>query len=145
MTSLPCTLTGRKGSGGAFRRTTHTLSSSGADLTNSRYCWRTCFAWSMGKTINPAMISGPTGWSLNSNCVTTPKLPPPPLIAQNKSVFSFSLARILSPSAVTISAATRLSIVMPYFRVNHPKPPPNVRPAIPVVELIPTGVASPWA
>lgn len=30
---------------------------------------------------------------------------------------------------------------MPYFRVIHPNPPPSVRPATPVVELIPSGVA----
>ena len=35
----------------------------------------------------------------------------------------------------------------PSFRLSHPNPPPSVSPAIPVVELIPSGVASPndWA
>src|ERR1700722_12462115 len=47
-------------------------------------------------------------------------------------------------SAVTTSTEIRLSTVMPYLRVNQPNPPPSIRPAIPVVELIPTGVASPW-
>ena len=36
-------------------------------------------------------------------------------------------------------------MVMPYLRVSQPKPPPKVKPAMPVVELIPTGVARPWA
>ena len=34
---------------------------------------------------------------------------------------------------------------MPYLRLSQPKPPPSVRPATPVVELMPTGVARPWA
>ena len=49
------------------------------------------------------------------------------------------------PSAVTTSAALRLSTVMPYLRLSQPKPPPSVSPATPVVELMPTGVASPCA
>ncbi len=34
---------------------------------------------------------------------------------------------------------------MPYLRLSQPKPPPSVSPAMPVVELMPTGVARPWA
>ncbi len=44
---------------------------------------------------------------------TTPKLPPPPRIPQNSSAFSESLARTVSPDAVTTSAAIRLSMVRP--------------------------------
>ena len=47
------------------------------------------------------------------NDVTTPKLPPPPRIAQNRSGFSSALARTRSPSASTTSASSRLSIVEP--------------------------------
>ncbi len=54
-----------------------------ANSTNSRYRVSTCFAYSNGKTINPARTSGPTRCSLNSNWVTTPKLPPPPRIARD--------------------------------------------------------------
>ena len=36
-------------------------------------------------------------------------------------------------------------MVRPRLRLSQPKPPPSVRPAIPVVELMPTGVARPWA
>ena len=36
-------------------------------------------------------------------------------------------------------------MVMPYLRLSQPKPPPSVSPAMPVVELMPTGVARPWA
>ena len=34
-------------------------------------------------------------------------------------------------------------MVRPKRRLNHPKPPPSVRPATPVVELMPSGVARP--
>jgi hypothetical protein len=66
-----------------------------------------------------------------------PKFPPPPRIPQNKSVFSVALAVSSLPSAVTMSADSRLSQENPYLRVNQPKPPPNVRPEIPVSETIP--------
>ena len=39
----------------------------------------------------------------------------------------------------------RLSMVSPNLRVVQPKPPPSVRPATPVVELMPSGVARPNA
>src|SRR5207342_2241975 len=50
-------------------------------------------------------------------------------------------ARPTSPAAVTTSADSRLSTVIPCLRLNQPNPPPRVSPAMPVVELIPTGVA----
>ena len=50
-----------------------------------------------------------------------------------------------SPSAVTTSAEIRLSMVRPNLRLSQPKPPPSVSPATPVVELMPSGVASPNA
>ena len=50
-----------------------------------------------------------------------------------------------SPFAVTTSAASRLSIVRPKRRLSQPKPPPRVSPAMPVVELMPSGVARPCA
>ncbi len=93
--------------------------------------------------MSPAMTCGPTGWSLNSNDVTTPKFPPPPRIAQKRSGWSVSLARTSFPDAVTTSAERRLSTVSPCFRLSQPNPPPSVSPATPVVELIPVGVARP--
>ena len=46
--------------------------------------------------------------------VTTPKLPPPPpLIAQNRSGFVQALAILTAPSAVTISASSRLAAAIP--------------------------------
>ena len=47
------------------------------------------------------------------------------------------------PSAVTTSAEMRLSIVSPCLRLSQPNPPPSVSPAMPVVELMPTGSARP--
>ena len=89
----------------------------------------------------PDSTSGPTGCSLNSNDVTTPKFPPPPRIAQKRSGNSSALVRTTSPLASTTSAEIRLSIVSPKRRLSQPKPPPSVRPATPVVELTPRGVA----
>ena len=77
--------------------------------------------------------------------MTTPKFPPPPCIAQNRSAFSSSLARTRSPVAVTISIAWRLSQVSPQRRSSQPEPPPSVRPVTPVVETRPPVVASPNA
>ncbi len=99
-------------------------------------------ACSSGCTTRPDKTCGPSGWSLNSNEVTTPKLPPPPRSAQKRSGLSVSLARTSLASAVTTSAEIRLSMVSPNLRVVQPKPPPSVRPATPVVELMPSGVAS---
>ena len=56
---------------------------------------------------------------------------------------SASLTSMTSPSAVTISAAIRLSQDSPYLRWSQPMPPPRVNPATPVVEIRPPVVASP--
>ena len=93
--------------------------------------------------MRPDSTCGPSGCSLNSNEVTTPKLPPPPRSAQNRSGFPRPLTCRSLPSAVTTSAEIRLSMVNPNLRVVQPKPPPSVRPATPVVELMPSGVTSP--
>ena len=60
----------------------------------------------------------PTSWPRNSNEVTTPKLPPPPRSAQNRSGCSSALAVTNEPSASTTSADSRLSIVSPNRRVR---------------------------
>ena len=77
--------------------------------------------------------------------MTTPKLPPPPRSPQKRSAFSSALARTVCPSAVTTSAASRLSQVRPYLRISQPMPPPSVRPAMPVWEICPPVTARPWA
>src|SRR6516162_7846219 len=75
--------------------------------------------------------------------VTTPKLPPPPRTAQNRSWFSSALPRNTRPSAVTNSTDCKLSRASPYFPISHPMPPPSVSPAIPVVDTTPPVTAKP--
>ena len=65
---------------------------------------------------------------MNSNSVTTPKLPPPPRMAQNRSSFSLAEACSTRPSAVTTSAPTTLSDDSPARRDSQPRPPPRVSP-----------------
>ena len=74
-----------------------------------------------------------------------PKLPPPPRSPHSSSGFSSSLACTSCPSAVTTSAASRLSQVRPTLRISQPMPPPSVNPAIPVVDTSPPVTASPNA
>jgi hypothetical protein len=71
----------------------------------------------------PALIGIPN----IENWVTMAKLPPPPRIAQNKSAFSFSLARILLPSAVTTS--TEINAVH-----NRIAKPPSRKRVVPVTK-----------
>ena len=73
-----------------------------------------------------------SGCSFTSNSVTTPKFPPPPRKAQNKSGFSFELARTTEPSAVTSVNPSTLSHDNPNRRVSHPVPPPRISPEAPV-------------
>ena len=84
-----------------------------------------------------------TGWTRNSNEVTTPKLPPPPRRAQNKSPFSLALATRGFPSAITISNERTLSQVRPYFLTSQPTPPPSASPPMPVLDITPAGTANP--
>ena len=63
--------------------------------------------------------------------------------AQKRSGFSVAVAVTVSPAAVTRSAERRLSQLIACLRRTQPKPPPSVRPAMPVVETSPPVVASP--
>src|SRR5204863_522167 len=74
-----------------------------------------------------------------------PKLPPPPLRPQKRSAFSLAFAVKRRPSAVTTSAETRLSTVRPCLLESQPRPPPKVRPAMPVSDTVPPLVARPKA
>jgi hypothetical protein len=51
--------------------------------------------------------------------------------------------RINLPSAVTTSAARRVSMVRPYLRTRNPIPPPSVSPPIPTEPVSPNPVARP--
>ena len=126
-------------------RSTSEVSSSGIDAVSSRHPVSTSRAASPGKNTSPPRTVGPTGCSAYSSDVTTPKLPPPPRSAQNRSLFSSALAWTRRPSAVTTSAPTRLSQVRPCLRSSQPMPPPRVKPPSPVVETRPPVTASPNA
>src|SRR5215469_9232623 len=139
-----CSSSGNGGPGGTLSIATKPFISSGACVMNSLYHFITSAASSSFQSIGPAQTVC-TGWPSNKNDVTTPKFPPPPRIAQNKSGFSLALATTNLPSASTRSAASRLSMVRPYFRVRCPSPPPSVKPPTPVVEIIPDGTANPNA
>src|SRR2546428_8316534 len=102
---------------------------------NSLYHLSTSSACAMGQNVGPA-ITVPAGLSLKVNEVTTPKLPPPPLTAQKRSLFSSALAVTKLPSARTRSTESRLSIVRPYFLVRWLIPPTRLSPPTPVVQLI---------
>ncbi len=115
ITTLPCCSAGRNGIGGQGMTLAIVESPSGAASAAST---------------NPAIVSAvagsnsrpPTipdsGYSRNLNRVTTPKLPPPPRTAQNRSGSCDSSTTWTAPSAVTISAASRLSIVSPWLRTR---------------------------
>src|SRR3546814_2271526 len=57
-----------------------------------------------------------------------PDIAAPALSAQRRSGFSSSLARTSTPSAVTSSAAIRLSAESPCLARSHPIPPVRVTP-----------------
>ena len=77
--------------------------------------------------------------------VATPKLPPPPRTAQKRSGLFAAWQVTNFPSAVTRSTLTSWSQARPWARINQPRPPPSVSPAMPVVETIPPVVAMPIA
>ena len=89
------------------------------------------------------MTSSDSSCRANSNSVTTPKLPPPPRSAQNRSAYWSADVRRILPSAVTTSADSRLSTVRPKRRISRPTPPPRVRPPTPVWLTTPAGTTRP--
>ena len=56
-----------------------------------------------------------------------------------------ALAVTTLPSARTRSTESRLSRARACLPMSQPRPPPSVRPAMPVVETTPPVVASPWS
>ncbi len=90
----------------------------------------------------PAVTSS-MGCNRYSNDVATPKLPPPPRMAQNRSGCSFALVTTVRPSAVTSSADKRVSHVAPCLPESQPRPPPRVRPETPTDAHCPRTGAKP--
>ena len=77
-----------------------------------------------GRTARPRRGRRPRTTS-NSIAVTTPKLPPPPRSAQNRSGSCSASTRTSSPSAVTSSSAVTALVCSPYLRASQPMPPPS--------------------
>ena len=89
----------------------------GAEGSHSRYAASSSSASSIAQKVGPPTTVS-SGCARNVNSVTTPKLPPPPRIAQKRSGFSSALAVTCVPSASTSFAESRLSIVSPWRRVR---------------------------
>ena len=113
MTSLPCHASSTNGIGGQGITLAMVPSSSGASSESAMN--RSTVSAVAGSTSIPPTLPGRSA-SRYWNRVTTPKLPPPPRSAQNRSGLVSASARRSSPSAVTMSAASRLSIVRPCLR-----------------------------
>mmetsp|Transcript_59780 Transcript_59780/g.96822 ORF Transcript_59780/g.96822 Transcript_59780/m.96822 type:complete len:235 (-) Transcript_59780:71-775(-) len=92
----------------------------------------------------PLLSSHPILTALRVNETTMPKLPPPPRIAQNRSIWSPSgLASTMEPLASTRVAERRESIVSPIHRAIKPTPPPIVAPMHPTDGALPSVTARP--
>src|SRR3954467_11182656 len=137
-----CSSSGKGGPGGTDISETKPPSSSGCACRNS-VCQRMTSCVSSRSYMTGPASTLVSGWQRNVNCVTIPKLPPPPRSAQNRSLSRSASHCTIDPSARTTVAATRLSTVSPYARVRCPTPPPSVSPPTPVVPMIPTGTVSP--
>ena len=88
------------------------VTSSGTVPVQTRQvCSTSALRW-RGKNSTPAYNSR-TGYSRISSAVTTPTLPPPPRIAQNRSGSWLASARTRSPYGVTSSAAVTLLAASP--------------------------------
>src|SRR5215218_6825084 len=128
MTSRPRCSAGTNGSGGAGMTLAMVDSSSGAACASATKAAIT--AGVAGCTSRP-----PTNWrsscSRNWNRVTTPKLRPPPRMAQNSSGCDWSSTWSNWPSAVTSSAASRLSMVRPVLADQVADPAAEGEPADP--------------
>src|SRR4030095_6480093 len=99
-TFLRCRCSGNIGDGGIVRNAKKPLTYSGALRMNGREACTTSTVCSSAQNVGPA-YTVLTGCARNSNEVTTPKFPPPPRSAQNKSAFCASLAVTTLASANT--------------------------------------------
>ena len=129
-TERPARNGGRSGSGGRCMIRNEVVISSGALRVHSCQV-RSTSAWrSYGHRNMPAYTSA-YGYRRNSIAVTTPKFPPPPRSAQNRSAWSSAVARTSAPSGVTSSIAVTLFAARPCLRESQLRPPPSVYPTTP--------------
>ena len=92
---LPCCSAGMNGNGGAFAMFAMIDSSSGAA---SAAAINPLITSALAGSINIPPSTSSISWSRNSNRVATPKLPPPPRSAQNRSGWFCSSTLMSSPS-----------------------------------------------
>src|SRR6202049_1751053 len=90
----PHSASGNGGAGGMVISPIQPLSSSGSEGSSSRYKDITSAVSARSYSTGPPMITpfSPMSWQRNVNEVTTPKFPPPPRNAQNKSPWESSVA-----------------------------------------------------
>ena len=146
-TSLPWNSAGRNGSGGALRITTQHGQLVGRRRRRTRGSPASTSppARTGARSGRPAPRARPggAGTRTRSRRRSCRRRRGPPRTGRRSRA---SLARTSSRRrAVTTSAESRLSTVSPCLRLSQPKPPPSVSPAMPVVELMPSGVARPNA
>ncbi len=110
--------------GGNWRIRAEVVISSGAPGAQSAQSFSTSSLRSQGQASIPACASA-SGTISNSIAVTTPKLPPPPRSAQNRSGSLSASTRTRFPSALTISTAVIALVWMPCLRPSQPIPPPS--------------------
>ena len=78
-------------------------------------------------------LGGGIGWLMRKHGLAVDNLLAADVVtAEGELLRASADARSSVPSAVTTSAATRLSIVRPCLRISQPMPPPRVSPATPV-------------
>src|SRR4029453_15189496 len=73
-----CTAGGSSGASGIHQNSARLMASSGGVDAQARQARNSSPAWSTGYITAATGTTGPSGWAVNSNVVTTPKLPPPP-------------------------------------------------------------------
>jgi hypothetical protein len=120
----PRIISGSSGSGGSRSTRSEVVTSSGAAAAQSRQRRSTGSSSVASQASSPAYAVA-IGNSANSSAVTTPKLPPPPRSAQNRSGSWPASARTRLPSAVTSSIAVTLLVCRPCLRAYQPMPPPS--------------------
>ena len=141
-----CSSSGNGGPGGTVRNAKKPLSSSGALADELAVPRRPRPRRSSRPEHRAGVARSSTGCARNTNDVTTPKLPPPPRSAQNRSGCSLALGgheAAVGEHDVGRRAGCRSSART--CASGSPMPPPSVRPPTPVVEMMPTGTARPNA
>src|ERR1700739_861991 len=127
----PHRASGNGGAGGIVIRPIQPLSSSGSDGSSSRYQRMTAAGSAKSSRTGPPVVGpcSPMSWQRKVNEVTTPKFPPPPRSAQNRSRYSLPAVAVTNdPSASTTSADSRLSTVRPKRRGGEAERPPGGEP-----------------